>query len=66
MKLPHSPARFSGSIEPLEARIAPARVIITGVPDNISTNNPHHDVDYSDPGFFVNTETNPADPISRR
>ena len=45
MKSPLSPERIRGSIEPLEARIAPARVIVTGVPDSFP--NAVRDTDYT-------------------
>ncbi len=42
-------------IEPLESRIAPARILITGVPDGLNDpNNP--DINYDNAAFFVDTE----------
>ena len=46
-------------IEILESRIAPARVIITGIPNTLGV----EDTDFSE-APFVNTEDNPLDPIS--
>ena len=51
-------------IEVLESRIAPARIIVTGVPD--STPNANPDTNYVDSieHDFVNTEDSLLDPIS--
>ena len=46
-------------IEILESRIAPARVIIAGIPNTLGV----EDTDFSE-APFVNTEDNPLDPIS--
>jgi hypothetical protein len=45
-------------IEVLESRIAPARIIVAGIPNTIGT-----DTDYNE-APFVNTEANQLDPIS--
>lgn len=51
-------------IEVLESRIAPARIIVAGVPD--STPNANPDTNYTDTieHYFVNTEDSALDPIS--
>lgn len=50
-------------IEALESRIAPARVIIAGIPNSL--NQPDFDFTDTDPNSpFINTETTPLDPIS--
>lgn len=53
MKSPHFPASPCHCIEPLEARIAPARIIITGVPSGAIGGS--SDTDYNE-APFVNTE----------
>ncbi|MEK0449387.1 MAG: hypothetical protein RL088_1655 [Verrucomicrobiota bacterium] len=50
-------------IEALESRIAPARVIIAGIPNSLGQ--PDFDFTDTDPlSPFINTETTPLDPIS--
>ena len=44
MKLSPPRRNSTTSLEPLESRIAPARLIITGVPNTL----PGNDVDYTD------------------
>ena len=50
-------------IEALESRIAPARVIVAGIPNSLGQ--PDFDFTDTDPlSPFINTETTPLDPIS--
>jgi len=64
---PSSRPSTASLLEPLESRIAPARVILVGVPDSVDPNNPNPDVNYTDPidNLFVNTELS-ADLISQK
>jgi hypothetical protein len=55
MKSVSSPRRVFSCVEPLESRIAPARIIVTGVPNNPQDPDPE-DIDYTE-APFVNTET---------
>ena len=59
---PSSRPSTASMLEPLESRIAPARVILVGVPDSVDPTNPHVDTNYtdSDDPFFVDTEVGGA------
>ncbi len=53
----------AGTIEPLESRIAPARVIIVGLPDFQGNDTNYREANPQD-NLFVDTQANPADNIS--
>ncbi|MHA3773556.1 hypothetical protein ACXR0O_18635 [Verrucomicrobiota bacterium sgz303538] len=63
MKSRLSPACLAGCVEPLESRIAPARVILVGLPDFQGNDTNYTEANPAD-NLFVNTEANPADHIS--
>ncbi|RYD69247.1 MAG: hypothetical protein EOP84_28830, partial [Verrucomicrobiaceae bacterium] len=63
MKSRLSPSSLSGFVEPLESRIAPARVIQVGLPDFQGNDTNYTELNPSE-NIFVNTESNPLDNIS--